>query len=106
MLFRKLFVTLHFHPNRLAEFRQWYLPENNLSPEATHTCLTVTLSEVDWEAVGAVKQSDLDGDEAVKTPVVENSLTEKEAAALDKVRRHKNVFVPKGASLEFVPGTG
>ena len=52
-----------------------------------------------------VKQSDLDGDEAVKTPVVDNSLTEKEAAALDKVRRHKNVFVPKGASLEFVPGT-
>ena len=86
---------------RLAEFRQAYLPENNIPADVAAACINVSASEFDWEAIrGLVKATEVDAPPPAKVIKV----NEKDAAALANVKRHKNVLVPKGASIEFVPG--
>ena len=84
----------------MADFRQAYLPENNIPADVAAACINVSASEFDWEAIRGVKATEVDAPPPAKVIKV----NEKEAAALANVKRHKNVLVPKGASIEFVPG--
>ena len=85
---------------RLADFRQTYLPENNIPTDVAAACVNVSASEFDWEAIRSVKATDVDAPPSAKVV----RFNEKDTATLANVKRHKNVLVPKGVSLEFVPG--
>ena len=87
---------------KLADFREMFLPESNMAlyGEDWASRLNVSISGLDWEDIGRVKQPEVDSPLPKRFKV---ALEEKETAALANVKRHKNVHVPQGASLEFVP---
>ena len=101
-----LFSTFyeHFYRQKIIDFREMYLPKGNMSVyEDWVNAINLDVGQLDWEEIGRIKSSELETPLPKQFKLEEDLGCKEVKTQLMSKKRFKNVYIPEGSSLEFVP---
>ena len=81
-----------------------YLPKGNMALyEEWANAIHLDVGQLDWEEIGRIKSSELETPLPKRFKLGDELDSEEATKQMALKKRYKNVYIPEGPSLEFVP---